>query len=206
MAKQEKIFPDSTFGGRVQKLRHEKGLQRGELYEKLFPNTADTDPESKSRTIRNWESNTNAPDLDTLVKLCDILECDSDYLLGRTASHTTRKMAAACEITGLSEPAINILKCPCGVIDLFSLEHMRTYADAVNTIALQYPELLEDIDHIITCKSKNKDAFLAFAVKLYNFVDTGKKNIPFDSDVYNFVASYLLKMLSSHPLYNIEKQ
>lgn len=39
----------------------------------------------ESRSIQQWESGHCAPRVDSLVVLCQALECSADYLLGREA-------------------------------------------------------------------------------------------------------------------------
>jgi len=109
MSKKETSFPINTIGGRIQLLRHERGYTREELYDLVIPELQTNIKSSKDRTVRNWESNTNKPDYDTLCKMCDVLGCDADYLLCRI-DHHTRAMQNACDITGLSEDTISLLR------------------------------------------------------------------------------------------------
>lgn len=60
-------------------------------------------------TLRKWRQPRSNPTLELLVRICDILECDVDFLLGRIEEHThTNKYIH--EKTGLSEDAINRLR------------------------------------------------------------------------------------------------
>lgn len=60
-------------------------------------------------TLRNWHQGKGNPTLEKLIRICDLLECDVDYLLGRIkdSTHTIKFIR---EETGLSENAINVLK------------------------------------------------------------------------------------------------
>lgn len=60
-------------------------------------------------TLRNWHQGKGNPTLEKLIRICDLLECDVDYLLGRIedSTHTVKFIR---EETGLSEDAINTLK------------------------------------------------------------------------------------------------
>ena len=53
-------------------------------------------------TLRKWRSPNGNPTLNILVRICDLLECDIDYLLGRIeeSTHTIKFIE---EKTGLSE-------------------------------------------------------------------------------------------------------
>ena len=61
------------------------------------------------KTIASWEKGNPIPPLDTLLKMCEIFDCELGYLL---CEHDTKTRAAAdiqSEI-GLSESSINILR------------------------------------------------------------------------------------------------
>lgn len=59
------------------------------------------------KTVQGWEreNNPKLPDLDNLLEICSLLDCDLDYLVGRieTKKHDIQTV---CEITGLSEKAV----------------------------------------------------------------------------------------------------
>ena len=108
MSKKEKIFPLNTLGGRIQHQRKDiLKISRPELYDLIRPNE-NVSNDSKSRTIKNWESGQNEPDYDTLIKLCRELNCSSDYLLGLEEC-TNKHSQFIHEYTGISESAINQL-------------------------------------------------------------------------------------------------
>ena len=62
------------FGKRLNAVRKEKGFTAQQMANKI--NVA-------IRTYRNYESGTTSPSLDTLVKIADILDVSTDYLLCR---------------------------------------------------------------------------------------------------------------------------
>lgn len=108
MSKKEKIFPLSTFGGRMQDLRKNKlNISRPEFYDLIFPN-GNVATESKSRTVKNWESGDCEPDIKTIEKICTVLKCSSDYLLG-IDNCTTKDTQFIHDKTGLSAEAIEQL-------------------------------------------------------------------------------------------------
>ena len=109
MSKKEKVFPLNTFGGRIQTLwKNGLRISRPEFYDLIYPNGNVTN-ESKSRTIKNWESGDCEPDLKTITKICTVLNCSSDYLFGLD-SCTTKDIQFIHDRTGLSEKVIQILQ------------------------------------------------------------------------------------------------
>ena len=105
MSKKEKVFPLNTFGGRIQDLRKNKfEISRPEFYDLIYPN-GNVATESKSRTVKNWESGDCEPDLKTIKKICVALKCSSDYLFGLD-SCTTNDKQFIHDYTGLSEETI----------------------------------------------------------------------------------------------------
>lgn len=105
MSKKEKIFPLNTIGGRIQHRRINRlKISRSEFYDMLRPGE-NISSESKSRTVKNWESGSNIPDVDTLIKICSILDCSSDYLLGLD-NCSSKNIQFINEETGLSEKNI----------------------------------------------------------------------------------------------------
>jgi len=57
----------------MRELRQEKGWTQEQLAEKLFV---------KRRTVSGWETGTNEPPLEMIVKIAIALDCDPNYLLG----------------------------------------------------------------------------------------------------------------------------
>lgn len=60
------------------------------------------------KTIMNWEQGIATPAVDTLIGLCDLYECDLDYLMGKIDCRT-HDVQEIHEYTGLSEQAIETL-------------------------------------------------------------------------------------------------
>ena len=80
MAREERIFPIETMGGRLQSLRKSKGYDRVVFHALVCPDVP-LEKDSRQKTVHNWESGKTSPDYDTLKKMCRILDCDTDYLL-----------------------------------------------------------------------------------------------------------------------------
>lgn len=63
-----------TFGERLKLARRISGLSQKELATKIGVSSASI--------ISNWETNTNAPSIDALARLCIVLQAGGDYMLG----------------------------------------------------------------------------------------------------------------------------
>ncbi len=63
-----------NLGERIYELRNEKNLSQGELADAL---------DVSRQSVSKWENNMAVPDLDKLIKLCDIFEISLDELTGR---------------------------------------------------------------------------------------------------------------------------
>lgn len=59
-------------------------------------------------TIQKWEQGKSEPTASVLLNICDLLECDADYLLGRI-SERTHDLNSAQRYTGLSSSALEKL-------------------------------------------------------------------------------------------------
>lgn len=90
-----------VFAERLKELRKAAGFTQAELYEKISGS-------NESKTIRNWEYGKTMPNGQDLLKLCEIFNCDCDYLLGRIDAKT-HDLQFISEKTGLTEDAIKIL-------------------------------------------------------------------------------------------------
>lgn len=84
------------------KARKRKGLKQTDLAEKMNVTL---------KTVMNWEQGIVNPDLETMMKLSELLECDLDYLTGRL-KESTHDIQFVSEFTGLSEEAINKISDP----------------------------------------------------------------------------------------------
>lgn len=63
-----------NLGEKIYQLRTEKNLSQGDLADRL---------DVSRQSVSKWENNTAVPDLDKLIKLCDIFEISLDELTGR---------------------------------------------------------------------------------------------------------------------------
>jgi transcriptional regulator with XRE-family HTH domain len=65
----------TTFGERLRQLRQEHNLTQEALAEKL---------QTVRSTINKYEKDTRKPEYETLIKIADLFNTSTDYLLGRT--------------------------------------------------------------------------------------------------------------------------
>ena len=63
-----------NIGEKIYELRTEKNLSQGDLADRL---------DVSRQSVSKWENNTAVPDLDKLIKLCDVFEISLDELTGR---------------------------------------------------------------------------------------------------------------------------
>lgn len=59
-------------------------------------------------SVKKWESGSVLPDVKHLLMICELLDCDIDYLLGRI-DYDSHAAAVSCDYTGLSPRAVEIL-------------------------------------------------------------------------------------------------
>lgn len=177
MSKKEKIFPLSTLGGRIQHQRKDiLRISRPELYDLIRPNE-NVSSDSKSRTIKNWESGQNEPDYDTLIKLCKELNCSSDYLLGLEEC-TNKHSQFIHEYTGISESAIN------------RLHKFTTYNQGMVRLAI-IDYLLCDTDFTVVLA----DRINSYYTK-YDFFESGKKRYFEESKtLHNLAGDDIIKQI-----------
>lgn len=90
----------SVFSDRLQEQRKAKGYTQENFCE-IIGISRDT--------LSKWENGSRSPKIDQLLTLCETLECDPDYLLGRI-EHTRNNMQIASDVTGLTEDAIKTIR------------------------------------------------------------------------------------------------
>lgn len=70
-------------GGRIKALREAAGLTQAELGKKVNKGES---------TVRMWELGKSEPDLDTTIKLAEVFNVSTDYLLGKDTLKSTEQM------------------------------------------------------------------------------------------------------------------
>ena len=67
------MLEKATFGERLKQLREEHNLSQQALADKL---------QTVRSTINKYEKNTRKPEYETLIKIADLFDTTTDYLLG----------------------------------------------------------------------------------------------------------------------------
>lgn len=101
-----KDVDSSSFGARLAELREQNNLSRKEFMSKIRGYNVDSD--SAYKVLHSWETEKHFPDITVLPKICEVLECDADYLVGRidTKTHDIKDVSF---LTGLSSSFIEKL-------------------------------------------------------------------------------------------------
>lgn len=84
----------------LQRMRKMSGFKTQEAFAEVLDVSVET--------VRNWEQGRTLPEMETLFRICTLLNCDMDYLIGRLES-TTHDLDFIKNQTHLSEAAIKKL-------------------------------------------------------------------------------------------------
>ena len=90
----------TVIGRRIKTLRDKSGKSLAELAEMCGV--------QQYQTVSKWEKGNSYPSLQQLLRLCDIFQCDIDYLLGNIPCKT-REVTDIVKATGLSSDAVEQL-------------------------------------------------------------------------------------------------
>lgn len=98
-------FDIDIIKARLKEMRKSKNLTQVQLAEKLHRGTG------TSRTaVTTWETNNKTlPDIHTMMDICNILDYDLDYLVGKT-NIKSKDYQTISEVLHISEESIDILK------------------------------------------------------------------------------------------------
>lgn len=104
-------FDNAAFGVRIVNLRKEKNLPQSKLAEL----TGIT-----QQTLSRYEKGERQASLDFVIHAAAVFGVSADYLLGLSDVRSTEQdIQTACEVTGLSEKAVKMLKDSAGYKDAF---------------------------------------------------------------------------------------
>lgn len=101
------------FSERLAELRKERGFKNQYAFAKAYNERYSPDSESSGilGTIKNYENGNKqgSPKLDIVCNMCELLDCDIEYLLGEipVPKHETADIQA---VTGLSEKSISVMQ------------------------------------------------------------------------------------------------
>jgi transcriptional regulator with XRE-family HTH domain len=88
-----------SFGTNIGYLRKKKGMTQEEFAERMYVSR---------QTVSRWETDSVYPDVETVIKLCEVLECDMETLVRGDA--TIEKMLDELEPSLETDPAKNSKK------------------------------------------------------------------------------------------------
>lgn len=125
-----------TFSIRLKELRNKKEYIQPEIADKLNVSL---------QVYQKWEQNKRKPPFDRIVHLAEILDCDTDYLLGLADKESHDRVIAA-SYTGLTENALKKLH------DLYYVGSEINIDNVCNieilSLLLINDELLDLLEHI----------------------------------------------------------
>lgn len=87
-----------AFAERFKALRKQRGLTQDYFEQQNI---------ASRKSVHNWEKG-QIPDVETVIKLCEVLDCDFDYLFGKI-DLPHKEETDICRETGLSEAAVEKL-------------------------------------------------------------------------------------------------
>lgn len=177
-------FSETDFGDRLMRRRKKCGFRsQADLAEKIMPISQDDNEdgdeyarnvESKRKTISNWERGKATPSLADLIALCNILDCDIEYLIG-DIDVPKKEVADVMAVTGLTQKAV----------DAF-LQLSKDDMEILNEILVS-PHLLE----LISAISKGAESPIIKKELIIEFMKErlgGKENEPFVKAVRKYIA------------------
>ncbi|MFD1403716.1 helix-turn-helix domain-containing protein [Robinsoniella peoriensis] len=134
-------------------------------------------------TIQSWEQGKSTPTAEALFNICELLDCDADYLIGRI-NQRTHGINDAHEYTGLSAPALEQLH-------KFKLEIQRindwSYEDLSNPKHRYYQSFALFLVDEILVGSKSHKLSASELYNLFTFVyEQGTIVSPADKDNDDF--------------------
>lgn len=165
----------SSFGKNIPARRKELGLNQAQLAEKIWEqeinstlnaNAPSAIKEQKRKNICNYENGKFPKDGAIYYRLCEVLDCDMDYLFGLidTPKHAHTDIM---EETGLSEPAVaNLLVCA-GAPDECKIDELLTECPHDNLRAYEIGRFAKI--RFIELLLENSDELERLAVSAYDY-------------------------------------
>ena len=84
----------SSIGERIYELRKQRNMSQGNLADEL---------DVSRQTVSKWENNSSVPELEKIIRLCEIFKVSSDYILRgitETTESTPNEQTVIKEKTG----------------------------------------------------------------------------------------------------------
>lgn len=191
----------SLFQDNLVKIRTENNYTQEKLAELL----------SISRDkLSKWENGIRVPDLNELLEICDIFDCDLDYLVGRI-EQPTHSLQDISDTTGLSIANIKLLQewnknryyhCVYEPkSDSSSKKYIRSSIDYLNNILESFPELLCRIDNVLMASKERPDRCrkalcMEVALKLWNHITDQDSGYLGTEQISKFASDFIYERLS----------
>lgn len=149
---------NAAFAVRLRELFEENNITQAAVAEKLG---------TTRQTIGNWLLGKSQPDFETLVKLSDLFETTTDYLLGRTETKTVEtNIRSVCDYTGLSEEAAELL-------NLFTCDFGKSSDTGF---------LIGFLNYLIVTNGEHDGVVLTFSDCILNYVNELEKGATLNNE------------------------
>lgn len=102
------MYTKRDIGAKIKERRLDIGLTQKELAAMINEGIEQTD--APHTQISSWENGSKTPRTEALVRLCNALDCDIDYLLGQI-SVPRKNISDVMTVTGLSYEAVKAITC-----------------------------------------------------------------------------------------------
>lgn len=171
----------NIFGKQLKKIREARGMSLYELLCYINEEEIDTNidyptKQNRERKIRLWEHGSTQPPMSDVYRLCEILDCDFEYLIGKQDTYR-RDCYSASEYLDIDYKAIEIIK-------NYEYPERRILQDLILTGHLF--SILRSLRHIIFSRYKkitikDPDMMGATGEEMIATADTS-------FDIYKFIA------------------
>ena len=145
--KRTKVPPNQTpFGDSIKVIRKREGAKRGLHNSRGKPRSL-SQPELAEElnvsldSVKNWEQHYNVPEMETLLKICKMYQCDLDWLFGRI-KEPTHEIKYVSEVTGLAPDVVEKMT-TCDVSIINSLVQSDLFVSVTDSFK-EYQQYITD--------------------------------------------------------------
>ena len=174
----------NTIGERIYSLRKQKGISQGELADAL---------DVSRQTVSKWENDSSVPELEKIIRLCEIFKVSSDYIIRGIAESTEKE-----EHTVIREKTVIIEK----ETDIKSIFATGLIINALFLLFISpktfyIPLLFGAVAAILLLCKKHPVYFSLWLIYIYTNVycsltTAGGMDLIFDKSAYTDEYAYLL--------------
>lgn len=116
---------------------------------KTIASVADKLELAQYQTVSNWEKGKSAPSIETLLKLCELFDCDLGYLVGEYPCPRL-DLSIAHESLGLSPDALAVLQ---GMKEVGNRQELDLISEFI-TFSSNYPSYSKDKELLVYAVSE----------------------------------------------------